>query len=686
MMVTIEPILRRVFRASRYADVKLGAVAGGKDQRLVNAGRLRQFAQGSAGRIFVECHLLAQVDRRGEVVEPEGDQLHDVMRWQAAGLGRRRLGMAGYDRNRQVVWRNSVLSGTVKFKRVRQYVAVGVMVLGMAGCASLPNRTGERPASSPQPLARMTVATPDTDHDLLAQLMAGELALSSADLKAASQAYGKAMMISNDPEVAGKAAALAIAIHDPDAARRAIDRWQALGATPAQLAQSRAELAVEQGQTDEAKRQLSLLLASGDKDAWRMFGRVLIGSRDAALASSLLQTLATPERLPPDPKAWLAMSELGEQLGRHAYAQQIADGAMKRFGTSETYAWAAQLKLNNGDRTGGLDLLKKAQVKDPNNIGLRLTYASVLGQSGDYAQASKLLEKGPQNAQTYAMRAALAASAKDNKSLEQVYKQLSQAPDDVRTASAYLLGQLAEVLGRKEDALKWYDQVPDDDDHAFDADLRTAILLQDLGRSAEAHQQLAEMQTDYLDQPAQLRRAYEVDADLYLREKRYADATNAFSHALQVVPDDPDLLYGRGLAYAEIGKIDEAVADFRRLLQVKPNDIDASNALGFTLADADRDLPEAEKLIAAARAAKPDDPSIADSWGWLQYRLGHLDEAAQVLRGAWQTGKDADVGVHLGEVLWKQGHHEQAQQIFNDVRRMDPQNSNLQQTLKRLQP
>lgn len=579
-----------------------------------------------------------------------------------------------------------MLSGTGKFKQVRQFVAGGLVVLGMVGCVAVPHRSSPPSMASQQPLARVTVATPDADHDLLAQLLAGELALSGADLKAASKAYDKAMAMSSDPDVAGKAAALGIAIHDPDAARRAIDRWQVLGATPAQLAQARAQLAVEQGNTDEAHRQLSLLITSKDKDAWRMFGRVLIGSRDPALAANLLESLATPDHLPADPKAWLAMSELGEQLGRHAYAEQIADGALKRFGTAETYAWAAQLKLNNGDRTGGLTLLRQAQVKDPNNIGLRLTYASLLGQSGQYAQAAHLLEKGPQNAQTYALRAALAANAKDNRTLDQVYNQLAQAPDDVRSSSSYLLGQLAEVLGKKEDALKWYDQVQDDDDHAFDADLRSAILLQDLGRSAEAHQQLAEMQTDYLDQPAQLRRAYEVDADLYLRDKRYAEATDAFSHALQVAPDDPDLLYGRGLAYAEIGKIDLAVADFHHLLQVKPNDVDASNALGFTLADADRDLPEAEKLIATARAAKPNDPSIADSWGWLQYRLGHLNEAVAVLRSAWQTGKDADVGVHLGEVLWKQGDHDQAQQVFDQVRRMDPHNASLQQTLKRIQP
>jgi tetratricopeptide (TPR) repeat protein len=583
-------------------------------------------------------------------------------------------------------WRDSVLSGTVKFKQVRHFVAGGLVMLSVAGCASLQGPGGAASKTPPQPLARMNLPAPDPDHDLLTQLLAGELALSDADLKGASQAYGKAMVVSTDPDVAGKAVALAIATHNPETAQNAINRWQALGASPAQLAQARAELAIEQGQTDEARHQLSMLLASGDKDAWRMFGRVLIGSRDPALASHLLESLATPDKLPPDPKAWLAMSQLGEQLGRHAYAQQIADEAMKRFGTAETYAWAAQLKLDNGDKTGGLSLLREAQGKDPTNIGLRLTYASLLGQSGQYAQATQLLEKGPQNAQTYAMRAALAANAKDDKALAEVYKQLSQAPADVRDASAYLLGQLAEVLDRKEDALKWYDQVPDDDDHAFDADLRSAILLQSLGRSAEAHQQLAEMQTDYLDQPAQLRRAYEVDADLYMREKRYPEAVNAYTHALQVVPDDPDLLYGRGLAYAEMGKIDSAVGDFRRLLQIKPNDVDASNALGFTLADANRDLPEAEKLISVARAAKPDDPSIADSWGWLQYRLGHLNQAADVLRGAWQSGKDADVGVHLGEVLWKEGQHEQAQRIFDEVRRIDPHNANLQETIKRLQP
>jgi len=171
-----------------------------------------------------------------------------------------------------------------------------------------------------------------------------------------------------------------------------------------------------------------------------------------------------------------------------------------------------------------------------------------------------------------------------------------------------------------------------------------------------------------------------------MREQRYPQAVEAFTRALQVVPNDPGLLYGRGLAYAEADQTDLAVQDFRSLLKLKPDDIDASNALGYTLADAGRDLPEAEQLIGKARAARPNDPAIADSWGWLQYRLGHLDQAVQALRVAWQAAKDADVGVHLGEVLWKQGDHQDAQHVFDEVHKIDPHNASLQSTLKRLHP
>jgi tetratricopeptide (TPR) repeat protein len=576
---------------------------------------------------------------------------------------------------------SSVRSRAGKFKQLRHFTAMALVALGLAACATTPRRAPP-PA---QPQTTVVVATPDAEHDLLAQLLLGEMALGHANLSAAASAYGRAMPLSDDPQVAERAARLAIAVHDSALAQRALDRWQQLGAATSGMAEARAELALDRGDAGEAGRQLQRLIATGDKDAWRQFGRVLVGARDQAQAARLLETLAIPARLPGDPQAWLAMSELGDKLGRHAYASRIAGAAVQRFHSADTYAWAAQLKAHSGDRAGAAVLLQKALAKAPKNAALRLAYAGLLSQQGDAPGAARVLQQGPQNADSFALRVALAAQAHDNRALASLYRQLQQAPPDVRTHSIYLLGQLAETLHHEPEALAWYAQVADDDPHAFDADLRSAVLLQLQGKSADAHQLLEQMQLDYLDQPAQLRQAYQADAEIYLREQKYAQAEAAFGRALQVMPDDPGLLYGRGLAYAQAGQIDQAVQDFKRLLKIKPGDVDASNALGFTLADANRDLPEAEQLIARARAAKPNDPAIADSWGWLQYRLGHLDQAEAALRGAWLASKDADVGVHLGEVLWRQGHRQDAQRIFDQVRSLSPHSSTLQDALKRLQ-
>jgi tetratricopeptide (TPR) repeat protein len=579
---------------------------------------------------------------------------------------------------------NSVRSGSSKFKQLRHFTALSALALALGACTTAPLRPQAAP--TPQPLARMVVATPDADHDLLAQLMAGEMALGRTDLAAAASHYGKAMALSNDPAVAERAAELAIAVHHDEAATRALDRWQALGAKPAPMARARAELALDQGNAAEAKRQLERLVASGDKDAWRQFGRVLLGARDQAQAARLLEALAVPARLPADPKAWLAMSELGDKLGRKAYAREIANAAAERFHDAETYAWAAQMKFKDGDRDGAKALLRKALDQAPSNTRLRLAYAGMLSASGDDAAASRLLAHGTQDADIYAFRAGLAARHQDSKALATLYRELQQASPDVRTQSSYLLGQLAEMQHRDAEALDWYDQVDGDDPHAFDAAVRSALILHTQGKHEQAHQLLAQLEIDYLDQPEQLRQALQADAELYLREQDYAQAEAAFSRALQVVPDDPGLLYGRGLAYAQAGQVDLAVKDFQHLLKIKPGDVDASNALGYTLADANRDLAEAKKLLQAARAAKPDDPAIADSWGWLQYRLGHLEQAEQTLRGAWLARKDADVGVHLAEVLWKQGRRHDAQKVFDEVRKLDPHSSSLRDALKRLQP
>jgi tetratricopeptide (TPR) repeat protein len=582
-----------------------------------------------------------------------------------------------------------VLTGGSKFKQVRHFVVTVGAVLAIAGCATTAPQAGQQPKqvrTGVQPLDRLQVAIVPPERDLEAQVMAGDFAIAANDLKTASDAYGKAAWLSDDPTVASRAAELALAIHDQAAAGKALERWAALGARPAELAEGRARMALDRGDTADAQHQLELLVTSGDKDAWRAFGRTLVQARDAAQAGVLLERIATPQRLPNDATAWLAMAELGENLGRHDYAQRMGDEAQKRFHDGATYAWAAQKAFRAGDKAGAKKLFAKAVQKDPKNPRLRLAYASVLAQGGEEKAAAAAVAVGPQDADTYTMRMTLAARSADKAALARLYAEIRRQSDDVQDENAFTLGQIAELLDKKEDALDWYAAVSDDDPHIFDASVRSAVILHLQGKDDDAHQIVADLQTTYADRPDALVKAFAVDAELYMDARRFDAAAAAYDKALRVKPDDTDMLYGRGLAYAEANHVDQAVADFRKVLELKPGDIEASNALGFTLADNDRDLAEAQTLLQAARSARPDDPSVADSWGWLKFRQGQLDQAETTLRGAWAKQKDGDIGVHLAEVLWQRGEHDEARKVLNEVRRIDPKNAALLKTEQKLKP
>lgn len=576
---------------------------------------------------------------------------------------------------------------SVKFKLKRLGYVSGLLACAgtLAACAHIPRHEAASTRMQ-QPLAKLELPTNPAMQDAAALTLAAEFALQHDDPKTAAADYAQAAMASNDPKVAQRAVELNLAVRDQARAEALITRWQTLGGEPHALAGARAQLAMLQGHREEAQRQFAILLASNKPDDWRDFGRALSEARDPALAGAMLESLARPQRLPPDEKLWVAFSQLGEKLGRHAYAQKLADAAARRFGGEPSLLWAAQLKMSAGDRAGAKAIMARAVAKNPKDAQLRLGYAALLDAEHDDAGAQRVLAEGPQDAQTWGARVAYAARGKDLPQLTRLYSQLKRAPANVRDDSAFLLGQLAELLNKDDEALHWYAQVPDDDEHAFDAQARSAVLTDKSGHAQQAHEVAQRLQQDYVGDPEHLRRAYQLDAELYARANRYDLATDAYRRGLHALPDDTELMYGLGLAEAEDGKSDAAIADLRRALALKPDDANTMNALGYTLADSNQHLDEATRLLTKALAAKPGEPTIMDSWGWLQYRLGHLGVAEKALRGAWQKSQDAEIGVHLGEVLWKLGERDEARAIFAQVRKLDPGNKTLCEALGRLQP
>ncbi|HEN46798.1 MAG TPA: tetratricopeptide repeat protein [Mizugakiibacter sp.] len=561
-----------------------------------------------------------------------------------------------------------------------------MLTIVLGGCATVSPYPSAKNASTHvlQPLAAMQVpATPAAQ--TMTELLQGDFALRQDRLKEAAAAYAQAMRSSSDPRVAAQTVALAIGIGRATLAQAALARWQVLGASQAELADARARLALQQGQKMAAVRALRDLRGPGSDGDWAAVFRVLVLARDRALAGVVLEALATPMQLPGDrSQIWVATSQLAERLGRYDFARHLANTEIAHFGDARGYLWRAMLARRDGSAGQADRLLRKGLVYHPKNISLRLAYAGELAKRGDFSAALRWLAQGPQNTRTFRLRAAYAVKLDDHLKLAVIYAELARAPAAIRTQSLFLLGQLAEVLKRPAAALRWYVQVPRSSPQAFLAGTRRAVLLNQDGHYQKAMQLAIELTREQTKNPDNFRRGLVLQAELAMRAHDYAAAIIVYRRALLLKPGDIKLLYAQGVAEAEVGNVDAAVRDLRRLLRLKPDDMEAVNALGYTLADAGRDLPEAEKLLSRALAARPGSAAVNDSWGWLQYRLGHLQTAELALRKAWKLSRNADIGAHLAIVLWKRGAVSEARKILQQARQIDPHNRAVNKALARI--
>jgi uncharacterized protein HemY len=120
------------------------------------------------------------------------------------------------------------------------------------------------------------------------------------------------------------------------------------------------------------------------------------------------------------------------------------------------------------------------------------------------------------------------------------------------------------------------------------------------------------------------------------------------------------------------------------VVELKPDDAQALNALGYTLVDRTTRTQEGLVLIEKAHKLAPDDPFILDSMGWAMFRLGRYGEAETYLRRAMKERPDAEIAAHLGEVLWAKGERERAQEVWQSQLKTNPDNPVLLETVRRL--
>ena len=560
--------------------------------------------------------------------------------------------------------------------------------LTLTVCAVLGACAGMQPKSAPR-LATPPIAAPVApDHDLLQKLLAAQFALQENDLAGAANGFAHAAALSTDPAVSEEATHLALAVRDWSLAQRALARWQVLAPGDPGVLQSRAWIALGEKRSPDAYADLAELGARSDDHGWRLIAQTLLGAPDKAVAAGLLERLATPARLGAKESNWVAVSQLAFKLGDKGLSQRLADATLARFHGSDGYIWSARLAIDRGDKIAARAMYAQALQRDPKNLQLRVGQAALLAASGDNAGAAHALATGPQDDATYAARAAYGARANDQPALKALYRELVADKSPRNGDRLYLLGQVAEMIDRSDEALGWYRDLSDDSNHWFDAQTREAVVLDKLGRTSDAINLLHELEAQAADDSETLGNTYLLEADIVAHKGHPADALAVYTRAMRALPDDARLFYARALFNIDQGDLAAGERDLRSVVKQHPDNAEALNALGYTLADhskrGDPVQQEALKLIQRALKLKPDEPAIIDSLGWTHYRMGDLGAALKALREAYAKQPDADIAAHLGEVLWVSGQRTAAQRIWDQGRAKDAKNKTLLEAIKRL--
>lgn len=537
--------------------------------------------------------------------------------------------------------------------------------------------------------------------DLFYRLLLGDIALQRGDAALAARAYLEVAQELKDVRLARRAAEIAYATRQRVTAEAAATLWLELAPDAERPQQILAALAGggpaardgEAGAPAEAdlKARLEKLLAdqalsgTGVADAFLQLNRAFSRQGDKAAVYAMIRDLAAPYASSPEAHFAVSLAALNAAGTDPAMVAVALDRVDRALALKPDWERAALLKseiLAKRSTDEAVAYLSAFLKTQPDSRPIRGALAQHYVEQKRLAEARTIFEAltaEEPDVREYAMGVAiLSYQLKDWPAAEAQFTKLAANGDD-GTAQLYL-AQIAEETKRYEVAITRYKAVTDGD-RAWLAKLRVAAVLGKLNRIDEGRRWLADLPAVTIDQRIQVRQA---EASLLREAGDSAGAYAVLEQGLAEFPDAPDLLYDVAMLAEKLDRLDVAEARLRRLIELKPDDPQALNALGYTLVDRTARTEEGRALIEQALKLSPDDPFILDSMGWALFKLGRHDDAVVYLGRAYAGRPDAEIAAHLGEVLWVKGERERAKEIWAAQLKDAPDHPVLLETMRRL--
>ena len=272
----------------------------------------------------------------------------------------------------------------------------------------------------------------------------------------------------------------------------------------------------------------------------------------------------------------------------------------------------------------------------------------------------------------FTLSTALRGEAEDGYTLIYARAAAYLRPD--HSEATLLAAGLLENLGQNALAGETYGKIAPGDPtyHVAEIGRANTLIAEDKTEAAlEVLQALTRSHGQFIEVQAAL-------ADALRRQERFTDAIPVYTKAIDLVPEPVQrhwtLFYSRGISNERAGNWPEAEADFRRALELNPDQPQVLNYLGYSFVDRGENLDEALGMIERAVAAQPEAGYIIDSLAWALFRLGRYEEAVEPMeRAALLEPVDPVVTDHLGDVYWAVGRKLEARFQWHRALSFEPE-------------
>jgi tetratricopeptide (TPR) repeat protein len=387
--------------------------------------------------------------------------------------------------------------------------------------------------------------------------------------------------------------------------------------------------------------------------AWAVIGQMRLAAKDPEAALEAARRGHALNGNDPAP-IWLAIELMGQ---KHPNAEALVKQAITPQSPPDLRLGWVRVLIENQRLPEALVQLQVSTTQYPDFAPGWLLLGSLYAETGQPAQA--------RSAWLQFLKLAEPLNPAPVRDLDQAYLGLSQL-----------------ALKQKDEAQAeaWLAKVKDSA-NVSRVQVQRANVLARKGQMAEARRLIASVPA----QTEEEKRARLFSEIHLLREfNQHDEAYQLLANAVKAQPEDSDLAYELAMTAEKLERIDEMEKLLKGIIARQPDYHHAYNALGYSLADRNLRLDEALTLIQKALSFAPDDPFITDSLGWVEFRRGNVQQALQILQKAYRARPDPEIAAHLGEVHWVLNQKEQALQVWREGLALNPDNTSLRDTLRRL--